>query len=399
MRILWIHERYFDIGIDRATWQEMIICLKQMGCHLTLVTSYKEKPINLGFPIVYIPCVRIKFLHYLTFNLYAMLWLLRESHKWDAIIVELNSILSTMPLVLLQKVRPFKRVNLFLDLRTIPVHPSRFWYYLGWYMLSLAVKIARRWFVGITVITPALKDFIVKYYQVKPEKISIWTSGVNLEHFNPTAVPKEGRARLQKELGLEGKFVIMYHGSLATNRGLQEAIQAVALACAKTDALHLVLLGKGPARDQLEVKVKQLGIAKQVTFLDAVDYKHVPHYVALADVGLLPFPDLPQWKMSSPLKLLEYLAMGKPVVLTDIEAHRLVLPQDHPCAFYAGTNCPEQLAIAILRAWAALSSAEYRQLCQAKGRQLIEERFTWKQQAKSLFEFLSAQGAAQEKNG
>ncbi len=47
--------------------------------------------------------------------------------------------------------------------------------------------------------------------------------------------------------------------------------------------------------------------------------------IAKADCGIYPLPDRPEWNVSSPLKVFEYMACGKPIILTPIPAHKDVL--------------------------------------------------------------------------
>ena len=110
----------------------------------------------------------------------------------------------------------------------------------------------------------------------------------------------------------------------------------------------------------------------------------MPAYVALSDVGLLPFPNLMWWRVSSPIKLMEYMAMRKPVIVTDIEAHREVLGE-REMAIYVKDNQPESLAEGIMQAYHKRKTLKNPG---RQARQLVESRYTWKKQAEKLALFL-----------
>ena len=93
----------------------------------------------------------------------------------------------------------------------------------------------------------------------------------------------------------------------------------------------------------------KLRLENKVNFHTPVSHKEVPKYINRSDAGILPFPDWPGWNTSSFLKLLEYLACGKPVIATRIPAHTSVL-DGRNFAFWALTSSPESIAAAIEKA-------------------------------------------------
>jgi glycosyltransferase involved in cell wall biosynthesis len=73
---------------------------------------------------------------------------------------------------------------------------------------------------------------------------------------------------------------------------------------------HLLVVGDGPARPALEALAVKLGVSERVGFTGVVDRGSVPAFVASFDVALQPAVV----SYASPLKLLEYLALGKAIV-------------------------------------------------------------------------------------
>ena len=101
----------------------------------------------------------------------------------------------------------------------------------------------------------------------------------------------------------------------------------------------------------------------------------------VCDVGTLPHPKRAKWETQMPLKLLEYLAMGKMVVATDMEAHRgwgkgvILLPD----------NKPETLADGLERVFQMSGSERKERLRDSLSR---VEVFSWKNQAHGLESFI-----------
>ena len=171
-------------------------------------------------------------------------------------------------------------------------------------------------------------------------KIGVWTSGVNLSHFE-----RQGE-NCRKEMGLEGKKILIYHGVLSPNRGLQNVVRALDILRNELPDLVFLLVGDGPGRSELEELVRNLKLTEHVRFFGKVPYANIPPYLRSADLAILPFPNIKWWAVSSPLKLMEYLAVGIPVIATDIDAHRWVVNQTGG-AVLANNDQPESLAESI----------------------------------------------------
>jgi glycosyltransferase involved in cell wall biosynthesis len=69
-----------------------------------------------------------------------------------------------------------------------------------------------------------------------------------------------------------------------------------------------------------------------------VDYTEVPDYIAACDVGIVPLPDHEWFRYQCPIKLLEYLATGKPVIVSNIPANAWVVSRAPVAIFLEGTN-------------------------------------------------------------
>ena len=266
------------------------------------------------------------------------------------------------------------RPRFILDIRTVPVDVSggmrgkmELWRYQS------AIKIADWFCDGMTVITPMLGDTVRPHLKRIHAKMGVWTSGVHLEQFE-----REGTNR-REALGLSGKRVLLYHGVLSPNRGLQNALHAMNMLRNEFPELVFLFVGDGAGREELEEIARDLNLSDRVFFTGRVPYKEIPEYVRTADLAILPFPNITWWAVSSPIKLMEYLAIGVPVVATNIDANRWVVEQTGG-AMLAEDDQPASLAYTIRMV--------LKEGLGAADRKVLEETISWTQQAKSLSRFV-----------
>jgi glycosyltransferase involved in cell wall biosynthesis len=363
---------------------EMPQCIAKLGHRVHLVYGASFGDILRGTSLLpyldatCLPMVNLPFLSTISFHLtliFALPWLLLR-YTPNVIIVDHFSVLSIVPWAFARKIG-LLRCSFVLDLRTLPVD-TKGWH--GWITnrrFDLSVIFASRFFDGITMITPKLRDVLCKRLRISPARVGIWESGVNLEKL------QAGKNR-KGEFGWEDKFIVMYHGTFSPNRGLEAAVKAFSeLKTAYPDA-RLFFLGEGAAWKELQTLVKHLHLEELVWLHPAVSYEEVSDYVASADVGIIPLPDIEWWNTSSPLKLMEYLALGKPVILSRIEAHIAVLPESER-AYYLETVTPEAIARGVGYFYARKNELER---LGAMGRKIAGERFSWSVQAKRLLRYL-----------
>jgi len=178
------------------------------------------------------------------------------------------------------------------------------------------------------------------------KKIHVWPSSVDTDLFN-RANYRTAREVVRRSLGIGSRHLLLYHGVFTHERGLYELVRAIQLVRKERRDVRLLLLGKGPAETQLRDFVRLSGLDDVVLFHRAVPYQQVPRFIAAADIGVIPLPDQPQWRYQNPTKLLEYLAMEKPVILTDIPGHREVVGYGK-FAFFCQKGRPDEIASAVI---------------------------------------------------
>ena len=206
---------------------------------------------------------------------------------------------------------------------------------------GLALKSLARWseasiWNAADLVLPVTRVLAAKIERagVPAQKIAVIPNGVDAE-FLGAADPRPVRLRY----GLDGKLILGFTGFVREWHGLDCIVRF--LARARRPDLHLLIVGDGDVRESLLKEAAALGVAGQITVTGVVQREEVAAHVAAFDIGLQPAV-VPY---ASPLKLIEYMALGRAIlapsrdnireVLTDGEDALLVEPNDEN-ALHAG---------------------------------------------------------------
>ncbi len=168
---------------------------------------------------------------------------------------------------------------------------------------------------SISVASEALKTLAVKRGANK-SKIIFVPVGADMRQFNPA---RDGNG-VRKKYNLTSEILVLYHGQLHSCQYVKLFLEAIRLICKKTldYKLRFMVIGGGSEFSRLQNFAKKLGIIDQVIFTDFVSHTEVPLYLVAADICVAPFEDNDVTRCKSPLKIVEYLASGKPVVASHV---------------------------------------------------------------------------------
>lgn len=153
-------------------------------------------------------------------------------------------------------------------------------------------------------VTRVLGD-IVAGYGVPRDKIVVIPNGINGARFDGAT----DAADAKRALGLDGHLVLGFTGFVRDWHGLDKVIAMIAND-PPAARRYLLVVGDGPVRATLEQQARDLGIAERVQFTGIIERDDVARYVAAFDIALQPAVVA----YASPLKLFEYLALGKAIV-------------------------------------------------------------------------------------
>jgi glycosyltransferase involved in cell wall biosynthesis len=113
-------------------------------------------------------------------------------------------------------------------------------------------------------------------------------------------------------------FTIAYLGSFFYFSGLTQVIRDFAEASADDPSLYFLLIGGGEQEEELRGLAKSLGVESKVKFTGYVRYEDLPKYLSVASVAINPMEILDVSNYALPNKVLQYLALGMPVVSTKL---------------------------------------------------------------------------------
>ena len=182
-----------------------------------------------------------------------------------------------------------------------------------------------------------------------PERKIRWIgNGVNIQRFNPESISSESLTRLRRELSLENaQYIVGIIGRLVREKGFFEFFDAAAYILKRLPETYFLVIGDALTSDYDESKkeihahIDSLGIKEHVRFAGMRD--DIPELLALVDVYTLP-----SYREGMPRSIIEAMAMGKPVVATNIRGCREEVV-DNQTGFLVPVADSKALAQAILK--------------------------------------------------
>jgi glycosyltransferase involved in cell wall biosynthesis len=139
--------------------------------------------------------------------------------------------------------------------------------------------------------------------------------------------PSEAQVQaLRTSLGLTDAPTVIYLGTMSrVAHGVGLLLDAFTLLRRQLPTAHLLMVGDGDDRADLQAQAQQLGISEVVHWVGLVPSEDAPLYLALVDCSVDPVYDTPAMRGRSPLKIVESLAAGVPVVTGDVGDRREML--------------------------------------------------------------------------
>ncbi|MFE1801319.1 glycosyltransferase family 4 protein [Streptomyces sp. NPDC059517] len=169
----------------------------------------------------------------------------------------------------------------------------------------------------------------------RPQDVFVVRSAPQTDRFQP--VPPEPELKRGKP------HLLCYLGVMGPQDGVDYALRALAKLrddLGRTD-WHAVFVGSGDAFDAMVELSRQLGLSEQVQFTGRIPDADLVRYLSTADVCLSPDPRNPLNDVSTMNKVLEYMAMGRPIVSFDLREARVSAGD---AAVYAPANDEAEFA-------------------------------------------------------
>ncbi|MFI5583982.1 glycosyltransferase family 4 protein [Amycolatopsis sp. NPDC051758] len=206
----------------------------------------------------------------------------------------------------------------------------------------------------------------------RPEDVFVVRSAPVVERFHEVPVEPELK---------QGKpYLLAYLGVMGPQDGVDYALRALAKLrdeVGRTD-WHAVFVGSGDAFEDMVALSAKLGLANQVEFTGRISDEDLVRYLSTADVCLSPDPLNPLNDVSTMNKVMEYMAMSKPIVSFELREARVSAGD---AAVYAPANDEAEFAALVSR---LLDDPEERVRMGKLGQARVAGPLSWENSAKAL---------------
>jgi len=225
----------------------------------------------------------------------------------------------------------------------------------------------------IAVSTPLSR--ILQENNVPLSKIEVMSNGVSLDEFQP----RPATLGLRERLGLKGYTVVGFVGWFRSWHGLDLLLEAFHKSNLASGSVKLLLIGDGPAMPDLKNYVEKHQLRESVLFTGPVKHADVPDYLDLVDIAVQPAAI----EYCSPMKILEYMALGKCIVAPRQENVQELLREGEEAQFFKPWDA-ESMTEALTNI--VLHPEKARQMGQ-QARQAIDKRgYLWSSNARRVTE-------------
>lgn len=174
------------------------------------------------------------------------------------------------------------------------------------------------------------------------------------------------------------KKTLTYTGVFDLHRGLEVVVKSVKHVLAKIPDFHLVLVGDGANKKDLEILAQKEGVLNKISFEGYRPSTELSAYVSASDVCIIPHLKTQHTDKTIPHKLFQYMLMKKPVVSTNCKPLERIV-KDAQCGYIYQYDDPKQCAQAVIRAFCP----EAQQLAQ-NGLHAVEHKYNWNKAAEEL---------------
>jgi len=177
---------------------------------------------------------------------------------------------------------------------------------------------------------------------------------------------------------------VIYVGSMAEQRGLYLMLEIVALLREKVPSVTLLLVGRldNAQRDRVIRTIREKTLEPNVDVVGWVPFGDVANYIAISEIGLIPFLRTAKFKKNIPQKQFEYMACGIPVVGTDLPPIAQYV-READCGRLVSQPRPEDFAKVLV---SLLENDAERRIMGLRGKQAVAEKWTWDKMEARLFE-------------
>lgn len=327
--------------------------------------------------VIRIPTLDLAVLRQISFNVSLFFYLLAVCWRIKPNVVYARPINSFIPLIFSKLISSYFVIEVNGDqlqhLRSIGTSSIKLFF------IKFIERVNFKFCDMIIPITPGLKRMLIERYAVPAEKMVVIESGSNPSLYKPLE-----RESCLNKLGLDQKArYVGFVGMFFRHQGIETLIEASPAISASFPDVRFLIVGDGVMMEKWTSKISEKGISKAFIFPGKVPYVDVPLYLNAMDVCVAPFTR--DRGETSPLKLFDYFACGRPVVASDIASiHEILI--ESGAAIPIIPDDPGALAKAIIQ---LLGNPEKAEEIGRRGRRFVQSKYSWEANTERLIKAIS----------
>ena len=231
-----------------------------------------------------------------------------------------------------------------------------------YWILCWAERRSLRWADGVMSTNESYRRIAMERAGVPADRIKVVRNGPDLEKYHDWPLPRK-----------KSTVRVGYIGNMNPQDGVDYLLRAAKHICVDLGRkdVEFVLIGKGDSFLSLKRLGAELGLDGSVRFTGRIPDEEVLRELSACDIGCQPDPRNPLNNVSTMNKVMEYMALAKPVVAFDLVETRVSCAD---AALYARDMTPEALAAEVIR---LADDFELRRSMGLAGRRRVEEKLAW----------------------
>jgi glycosyltransferase involved in cell wall biosynthesis len=228
------------------------------------------------------------------------------------------------------------------------------------------------------VVAHTALGYLVK--RINPKKrVDLVPNSVDAEFFRP----KPRDPLIAGKVGIdEHDFVVAFSGHVTEEKGLDVLVQCASIVAKECKEIKFLVIGDGPFMNNVKALVNNSGLRRKFCFTGFVSKGDLINYLSLADICVAPYAPGPWYEVSrveTPIKVVEYMAMEKPVVMSRISEENVITWSGGGLLITPGDV--SELALSIIK---LAKDEKLRKRMGKKGRKYIEDKLSWQAIARKL---------------
>lgn len=298
-----------------------------------------------------------------------------EAEKPDLVIARLNSY-GYSPAVVTQKTGIPFLIEADCPASYEKIAFQKYFRSTKWLLYALERKFIMAGKAAFTV-SNQIKSYFVEH-GIPADFMHVIPNGADPDRFSPEIPCDDVRTKYD----LHDSIVIGFVGSFIYWHGIENLTSVIARTLKANKNAKFLMVGEGgPMKPMLEKFIKENHLENRAILSGFVPHESIPQYINAMDIVLAPYPKL-DFFYYSPVKIYEYMSMGKPVISTRLGQIAEII-EDQRNGFLTEPDEVEEITRMIIE---LSHNAEQRKQVGTAARQDILEKYSWKKRGEQLSE-------------